>query len=167
VNHRQTLRAAGSAPNGLSRSQPRRCLPTVGAQSPEPTARSSASFPGTAQPNLPARLLLLLALQRQEGSPLPRRISTGGPTGRPWRRVRARVLAASDVCYLCGHPGAGAVDHVISRKLRPDLALDPANLRPVHGSLSRCPWCKRACNEAKGDRAGLPGRQQPRQSRRW
>jgi hypothetical protein len=38
-------------------------------------------------------------------------------------------------------PGAGAVDHVISRKLRPDLALDPANLRPVHGSLSRCPWC--------------------------
>ena len=48
------------------------------------------------------------------------------------------MLAASDVCYLCGHPGSGAVDHVISRKQRPDLALDPANLRPVHGSLSRC-----------------------------
>ena len=91
----------------------------------------------------------------------------GGPSGRPWRRARARVLAASDICYLCGHPGSGAVDHVISRKLRPDLALDPANLRPVHGSLSRCPWCKRACNEVKGDRPGLPTRQQPRQSRRW
>jgi hypothetical protein len=60
----------------------------------------------------------------------------GGPTGRPWRRVRARVLAASDVCHLCGHLGSEAVDHVISRKLRPDLAQDPANLRPVHGS----PW---------------------------
>jgi 5-methylcytosine-specific restriction endonuclease McrA len=95
------------------------------------------------------------------------RTGKGGPTGRPWRRVRAAVLAASDVCYLCGHPGSGAVDHVISRKERPDLALDPANLRPVHGSLSRCPWCKRACNEVKGDRAGLPERQQPRQSRRW
>jgi 5-methylcytosine-specific restriction endonuclease McrA len=79
--------------------------------------------------------------------------------------VRAAVLAASDVCYLCGHLGAGAVDHVISRKQRPDLALDPANLRPVHGSLSRCPWCHRACNEQKGDRAGL-GEPSPR-SRRW
>jgi 5-methylcytosine-specific restriction endonuclease McrA len=91
------------------------------------------------------------------------RTGKGGPTGRPWPRVRAALLAASDVCYLCGHPGSGAVDHVISRKLRPDLALDPANLRPVHGSL----WCQRACNEAKGDRPGLPTRQQPWQSRRW
>jgi 5-methylcytosine-specific restriction endonuclease McrA len=90
-----------------------------------------------------------------------------GPTGRPWLRVRAAVLAASTVCYLCGHPGSGAVDHVISRKVAPDLALDPANLRPVHGSLSRCPVCRRACNESKGDRPGLPPRQQPRQSRRW
>jgi 5-methylcytosine-specific restriction endonuclease McrA len=96
------------------------------------------------------------------------RTGKGGPTGRPWRRVRAATLAASDVCYLCGHPGSGAVDHVISRKERPDLALDPANLRPVHGSLSRCPWCHgRACNEVKGDRPGLGERQRPRQSRRW
>jgi 5-methylcytosine-specific restriction endonuclease McrA len=91
----------------------------------------------------------------------------GGPTGRPWRRARARVLAASDVCYLCAHPGAGAVDHVISRKLRPDLALDPANLRPVHGSLSRCPVCRRACNEEKGERATLTERRPPRQSMPW
>jgi 5-methylcytosine-specific restriction endonuclease McrA len=88
-----------------------------------------------------------------------------GPAGRPWQRVRAAVLAASTVCYLCGHPGSGAVDHVISRKLAPWLALDPANLRPVHGSLSPCPVCGRKCNEEKGDRAGLPDR--PRQSRRW
>jgi 5-methylcytosine-specific restriction endonuclease McrA len=95
-------------------------------------------------------------------------VPTGGElSARPWRRVRALVLSISTVCYLCGHPGSGAVDHVISRKLRPDLALDPANLRPVHGSLSRCPWCKRACNESKGDRPGLPPSQQPRQSRPW
>ena len=94
------------------------------------------------------------------------RTGKGGPTGRPWRRVRAQVLAASDVCYLCGHPWSRAVDHVISRKERPDLALDPANLRPVHGSLSRCPWCGRACNEEKGDRRGIDA-SRPRQSRRW
>jgi hypothetical protein len=64
-------------------------------------------------------------------------------------------------------PGAGAVDHVISRKLRPDLALDPANLRPRPWQPEPLPWCKQACNEVKGDRAGLPTRQQPRQSRRW
>ena len=86
---------------------------------------------------------------------------------RPWRRVRALVLATSNVCYLCAHPGAGAVDHVISRKQRPDLALEPTYLRPVHGSLSRCPVCRRACNEAKGDRATMPELRPPRQSRPW
>jgi 5-methylcytosine-specific restriction endonuclease McrA len=95
-------------------------------------------------------------------------VPTGGElSARPWRRVRALVLSISTICYLCGHPGSGSVDHVISRKLRPDLALEPTNLRPVHGSLSRCPWCKRACNEAKGDRPTLPPAQQPRQSRPW
>jgi 5-methylcytosine-specific restriction endonuclease McrA len=93
------------------------------------------------------------------------RSSKGGPTGRPWRRVRARVLAASDLCYRCGHPGSGAVDHVIPRTLRPDLALDPGNLRAVHGSLSRCPWCNRACNEEKGDRTDSPAPGPT--SRRW
>jgi 5-methylcytosine-specific restriction endonuclease McrA len=91
----------------------------------------------------------------------------GELSARPWRRVRALVLNISTICYLCGHPGSGSVDHVISRKLRPDLALEPTNLRPVHGSLSRCPVCRRACNESKGDRPGLPPAQQPRQSRPW
>jgi 5-methylcytosine-specific restriction endonuclease McrA len=95
-------------------------------------------------------------------------VPTGGElSARPWRRVRALVLSISTVCHLCGHPGSGAVDHIISRKLRPDLALEPSNLRPVHGSLSRCPVCRRACNEAKGDRPTLPPSQQPRQSRPW
>jgi 5-methylcytosine-specific restriction endonuclease McrA len=95
-------------------------------------------------------------------------VPTGGElSARPWRRVRALVLSISTVCYLCGHPGSGAVDHVISSKLRPDLALDPANLRPVHGSLSRCPVCRRACNESKGDRATMTEQRPPRQSRPW
>jgi hypothetical protein len=85
--------------------------------------------------------------------------------GNAWGVVTDRAGAGLLPSHLCGHPGAGAVDHVISRKLAPWLALDPANLRPVHGSLSPCPVCGRRCNEEKGDRAGLPER--PRQSRRW
>jgi hypothetical protein len=85
-------------------------------------------------------------------------------TGRPWRRVRAAVLAASDVCHLCGHPMSGDADHVISPLLRPDLALDPANLRPAHGALSPCPWCGRRCNQLKGDRAEM---REPPRSRAW
>jgi hypothetical protein len=65
------------------------------------------------------------------------------------------VLAASTICYLCGHDGAGAVDHVVPPEQGGD-PLDPANLRAVHGSLSRCPWCGRACNEEKGDRPTPP-----------
>jgi hypothetical protein len=74
------------------------------------------------------------------------------------------VLAASDTCYLCGHPGAGDGGHVIPRSLRPDLALDPGNVRPVHGATSRCPVCLRACNEELGTRLEPPA---PTSSRRW
>jgi 5-methylcytosine-specific restriction endonuclease McrA len=65
-----------------------------------------------------------------------------GRKGRPWQRIRAQVLAASNVCHLCGHPGADTVDHVIPLSRRPDLAHDLANLRPAH----------RRCNSAKGAR---------------
>jgi phage head maturation protease len=92
------------------------------------------------------------------------RTGKGGPTGRPWRRLRARVLAASDLCVLCGHPLAGDVHHIIPRSIRPDLELDPGNVAPAHGALSRCPWCGRACNAEQGDRLDPPA---PTQSRRW
>jgi 5-methylcytosine-specific restriction endonuclease McrA len=85
-----------------------------------------------------------------------------GPSGRPWRRIRAAVLATSDVCWLCGHPGANDVDHVIPRSLGGD-PLDPANLRPAHGA-DGCPWCRRKCNQARGTRPGLPPL---RTSRAW
>jgi 5-methylcytosine-specific restriction endonuclease McrA len=73
------------------------------------------------------------------------------PTGRPWRRARAAVLAASNICHLCGRPGADSVDHIIPRSLGGHLT-DPANLRPAHFS----------CNSSRGNgtrarRSGTPG----------
>jgi 5-methylcytosine-specific restriction endonuclease McrA len=68
-----------------------------------------------------------------------------GRTGRPWRRLRAEVLAASNICWICGKPGADTVDHVIPVSKLPHnhpLVRDPANLRPAHGP----------CNYSKGNR---------------
>ena len=39
-------------------------------------------------------------------------------------------------CWLCGHEIAAddyTVDHVLERKLRPDLTFEPSNWRPAHG----------------------------------
>lgn len=76
-----------------------------------------------------------------------------GRTGRPWRRVRQQILAASDVCWLCGKSGATTVDHVIPVSHGGPLR-DPANLRPAHLS----------CNTARGNRMRRP--RQP-MSREW
>lgn len=76
-----------------------------------------------------------------------------GRKTRAYRKARAEVLAASTVCWLCGHEGAGSVDHepplTELRRLGWDPD-DPRFLRPAHGALSRCPVCAKACNEAKG-----------------
>ena len=77
-----------------------------------------------------------------------------GRSGHAWRQVRAAVLATSDICWLCGKPGANSVDHIISlkamRSLPPaeqrSLALNPANLRPAHFR----------CNSARGARTAVP-----------
>ncbi|HEY9391265.1 MAG TPA: HNH endonuclease signature motif containing protein [Mycobacteriales bacterium] len=76
-----------------------------------------------------------------------------GRVGRPWRRVRAEVLAQSDVCALCGLPGADTVDHKIPLILGGD-PLDRDNLQPAHHS----------CNSRKGKRLTAPRRTT---SRRW
>jgi 5-methylcytosine-specific restriction endonuclease McrA len=81
-----------------------------------------------------------------------------GRTGRPWRRIREQVLAASTICHLCGHAGADTVDHVIPVSKLPHnhpLVRDPANLRPAH----------RSCNSAKG--AGRKPTPKPQTSRNW
>jgi 5-methylcytosine-specific restriction endonuclease McrA len=95
-------------------------------------------------------------------------VRKGGPTGRPWRRLRAEVLAASTVCVLCGHDGAGDVHHLVPRSQGGDL-LDPANCAPAHGALSPCPWCLIACNQSAGIRGHATPRRQavPLYSRAW
>ena len=51
---------------------------------------------------------------------------------RRWRNLRVAILAQSDVCHLCGKPGADTIDHVIPVALGGDQ-WDPTNLRPAHG----------------------------------
>jgi predicted kinase len=73
--------------------------------------------------------------------------SRRGHWGRPWRRVRAQVLARSRVCWICGHDGSDSVDHLtpVSRGGAP---LDPGNLAPAHHAP--CPTCGRRCNTSRG-----------------
>lgn len=79
-----------------------------------------------------------------------------GRTTRSFARLRARVLEASDICWLCGQAGADTVDHVVPLKLAPHLGEDIDNLRPAH----------RGCNSSKGARLAEVAR--PVQlSRRW
>ncbi|MFI8278537.1 HNH endonuclease [Streptomyces sp. NPDC085929] len=72
-----------------------------------------------------------------------------------YRKSRARFLAESDVCHLCGHPGADVVDHVhpVSRGADPE---DTSNWLPAHG-VKRCPTCGRNCNGEKGARVRTAG----------
>ncbi|WP_411132713.1 HNH endonuclease [Streptomyces sp. 030-HV] len=67
-----------------------------------------------------------------------------------FRKLRAQVLAESDVCLVCGHPGADAVDHM-QPVSKGGARLDPDNLAPIHGNAG-CPVCLRKCNNEKGDK---------------
>jgi len=87
---------------------------------------------------------------------------------REFQQNRVLILAASDLCGLCGHRGALTVDHIIPK---PRWPVDDAgrmlpgfdgvqNLQPAHGSMgsdrtrrtghNRCPTCHRLCNQSKG-----------------
>lgn len=59
---------------------------------------------------------------------------------RRWRQLRARILAASTVCHICGQPGADAVDHRVPIS-RGGAQYDPANLAPAHHDVP--PHCNR------------------------
>lgn len=65
-----------------------------------------------------------------------------------------RILAASDVCHICGHPGADAVDHVVALA-RGGSDVDPTNLRPAHHDVP-CATCGERCNRAKGAKDFAP-----------
>jgi hypothetical protein len=71
-------------------------------------------------------------------------------TSYEFRQMRARLLAHSDVCIMCGHAGSQAADHVIP-VARGGARLDPDNLAPIHGT-DGCPTCGRKCNNDKGDK---------------
>jgi 5-methylcytosine-specific restriction endonuclease McrA len=62
-----------------------------------------------------------------------------------WQRIRKQILVENDICWLCGHPGADSVDHVVPIR-KGGEAYDLANLRPAHFS----------CNSRKKDRAIQP-----------
>lgn len=84
-------------------------------------------------------------------------------TGSARQKRNARIFAEKgDVCYLCGHPGADAIDHVLP--LGPvandpvELArrdTDPDNLRPAHHDV-HCETCGHRCNREKGQRLIAP-----------
>jgi len=62
---------------------------------------------------------------------------------RDWKKRRLEILLRDNyICYYCGGD-ANTVDHLISVKIDPHLAMDPLN-------LVAC--CKR-CNSAKGARS--------------
>lgn len=65
---------------------------------------------------------------------MTRRIS-----GRARQERNRRILAASNVCHICGQPGADAVDHVIPIARGGDEK--PNNLRPAHHDVP--PFCNR------------------------
>jgi hypothetical protein len=85
--------------------------------------------------------------------------------GRPYHRNLKAVLAESDLCGICGHPGAHTGDHIIPvrqwprddrGKLLPGVD-SKENLMPAHGTmrpghLNPCPVCHRLCNQSKGGR---------------
>ena len=64
-------------------------------------------------------------------------------------RNRATVLAASRICWICGHDGADQADDVIPKSRGGSSTL--ANLRPAHGTQP-CPTCGVRCNQARGGR---------------
>ena len=64
------------------------------------------------------------------------------------RERNRRILAASDVCHICGEPGADAVDHVIPY-VRGGTD-DPWNLKPAHHNVANSNGIK--CNRVKSDR---------------
>ena len=74
------------------------------------------------------------------------------------RSRNARILAASRICWLCGHDGADAVDHkrawadCTAQGIDPDT---PDNLAPAH-HFEPCETCGIKCNRVKSDKTIAP-----------
>lgn len=67
------------------------------------------------------------------------------------RHKAARILTRDgNTCYICGHPGADQVDHIIpwAEWTRADLSVhDQSNLAAIHGEA--CPVCDAHCHDDK------------------
>lgn len=81
----------------------------------------------------------------------------GGRAGDPrntsrWQKLRREIIGESDLCWICGHAGAGDVDHLVPIEAGGD-AFDRSNLAPAHGWKSKCWQCDRrtgkACNQGR------------------
>ena len=58
-------------------------------------------------------------------------------TGRPWTRVRARVIRRDGgVCHLCGQPGADTADH-LTPVAHGGALYDMRNLAAAHVECNR------------------------------
>ena len=79
-----------------------------------------------------------------------------GRSTRQWKRLRARVLEQSDICWLCGQAGADTLDHIVPLSVAPHLAESPDNVAPAH----------RSCNSSRGKRLATEVRP-IRTSRSW
>lgn len=70
---------------------------------------------------------------------------TAQRSGRPWRRIKARVVRRdAGICHLCGKPGADSADHVIPAAHGGTNAM--SNLKAVHHDVYP------NCNRIRGDR---------------
>lgn len=83
-------------------------------------------------------------------------------TGTARQKRNRKVFAEKgDVCYICGHPGADSIDHVLPLAPVKDDPVelerrdtDLSNLRPAH--FKPCPTCDAECNRNKGTRDFAP-----------
>ena len=76
-------------------------------------------------------------------------LSQWSARGRLYNKLRTIYLLAFSTCWICGHGGADEVDHVVSPRDAPELALVVDNWRPAHGPAG-CPDCGRKCNQERG-----------------
>lgn len=64
------------------------------------------------------------------GNPTPSR------TGRPWQRLKRRVIRRDGgICHLCGQPGADTADHLVPHSHGGTMAM--TNLAAAHIDCNR------------------------------
>lgn len=73
-------------------------------------------------------------------------------TGWARRERNRRILAESDICHICGEPGADSIDHIVA--LARGGTEHRSNLAPAHHYRPNSQGIK--CNMAKAARAYAP-----------